>query len=89
MFLLTQSVISSEPLTLVPQHVGPPGGVSSWREGHQMPPSVPSVNMSTLAKAAAPQGGGGSVSKHASCGASFSAGIQLKTTLGWLLRREL
>ena len=55
---------------------------------HQRPPSVPSAAMCTLAKAVAPQGGGGSVSKHASCGTSFSAGIQLKTTLGWLLRRE-
>lgn len=53
-----------------------------------MPPSVPSAVMSTLAKAIAPQGGDGSVSKHASWGTSSSMGILLEMALGWLLRRE-
>ena len=83
----SQSSVLSH-LTLVPQLAGPLRRGELVESGHQMPPSVPSAIMSTLAKAVAPQGGGGSVSKHASCGTSFSAGIQLKTALGWFLRRE-
>ena len=38
--------------------------------GRQMPPSVLSAVRSTLAEAAAPQGGDGHVSEHASWGTS-------------------